>query len=87
MADLEVIFAAHAEKIRNLEKAPCEEDFKLLYGLYKQAMYGNNYTAKPNINDKKDTERWEAWISNRGLSKEDAMRKYVKEAKLIISKN
>jgi len=86
MADLEVVFAAHAEIIRNLEKKPTEEEFNELYGLYKQGTLGNNYTAKPDVYDKQNINRWESWNKHRGMSKQDAMRNYIILSKVVMGR-
>jgi len=86
MANLEVQFESFAEKARNLRYTPKDEEKLTLYGLYKQANCGNNHTAKPHFLELKNVAKWEAWDKNRGLCKDDAMKKYIAYVKMLALK-
>jgi len=60
------------------------EDLLELYALYKQATAGDNNTIAPE--GMKARTKWDAWSSLRGISKEDAMKKYLAKVKTIKSK-
>lgn len=48
-----------------------------LYGLYKQALFGNINIEKPNFWKRVDLAKWYAWNDNKNIDKEDAKRKYI----------
>ena len=50
-----------------------------LYGLYKQAKFGNCNTSRPGWLDTSVNRcKWDKWNSFKGMKKEEAMRKYVR---------
>uniref|UniRef100_A0A0C3U1D4 ACB domain-containing protein n=1 Tax=Guillardia theta (strain CCMP2712) TaxID=905079 RepID=A0A0C3U1D4_GUITC len=49
----------------------------LLYGWFKQVKEGDCNTAKPGMLDFSGKAKWEAWNKNKGMSKDEAMQKYV----------
>ncbi|MFO1518786.1 MAG: acyl-CoA-binding protein [bacterium] len=48
-----------------------------LYALYKQATEGDVSGSKPGMFDLKGKAKYEAWSQQKGVSKEQAMKKYV----------
>lgn len=58
-----------------------------LYGYYKQANEGDCNTEAPGFFDFTGKSKWEAWNKNKGLSKEEAMKKYYKKVKKILEDN
>eukprot|EP00281_Chroomonas_sp_CCMP1168_P023633 CAMPEP_0206233740 /NCGR_PEP_ID=MMETSP0047_2-20121206/12185_1 /ASSEMBLY_ACC=CAM_ASM_000192 /TAXON_ID=195065 /ORGANISM="Chroomonas mesostigmatica_cf, Strain CCMP1168" /LENGTH=89 /DNA_ID=CAMNT_0053657713 /DNA_START=23 /DNA_END=292 /DNA_ORIENTATION=+ len=48
-----------------------------LYSHFKQATTGDCNTAKPGMLDFTGKAKWDAWDKLKGMSKEDAMKKYV----------
>ena len=48
-----------------------------MYGLYKQATLGDNTSSQPWAVQLEASAKWDAWTANKGISKEDAMQKYV----------
>ncbi|KIZ04729.1 Putative acyl-CoA-binding protein [Monoraphidium neglectum] len=73
---LEEDFQAAAAEIKPVHGVSWEEMLEM-YGLYKQATIGDNNTSKPGILDPKGRKKWDAWESKKGLSKEEAMTKYI----------
>ena len=55
-----------------------------LYGYYKQATEGNCTTEAPGFFDFTGKAKHEAWVNNKGVEKQDAMRKYIKKVKSIL---
>ena len=73
--------AAAARKLQNT----CNEDKKLLYGLYKQAREGDNTFSKPwYYTNPIAYEKWAAWESLRGVPKEQAKQRYVDLVKQLL---
>lgn len=54
-----------------------------LYAHYKQATEGTCTTPKPGFFDYKGKQKWNAWSELGDMSKEDAMRQYIKTIKSI----
>jgi diazepam-binding inhibitor (GABA receptor modulator, acyl-CoA-binding protein) len=54
-----------------------------LYALFKQANVGDVNTARPGMMDFKGKAKWDAWKKVEGMSKEDAMDKYVELVKSL----
>ena len=48
-----------------------------LYGLFKQAKFGDNNTEKPGMLDFRGKAKWEAWNAVKGKDKEVAKKEYV----------
>jgi acyl-CoA-binding protein len=56
-----------------------------LYGLYKQAKFGNNKTEKPCILDFKGKEKWNTWNNEAGKEKNKAKIEYIELVNNYIS--
>lgn len=64
-------------RVKNLSKAPSNEDLLELYALYKQATAGDVSGSRPGMMDFKGRAKFDAWTSKKGISKEKAMESYV----------
>ena len=64
-------------RVKALAKAPPNDDLLELYALYKQATVGDASGARPSMLDLKGRAKFDAWRKKKGLSKDDAMTKYV----------
>jgi diazepam-binding inhibitor (GABA receptor modulating acyl-CoA-binding protein) len=60
------------------------ETLLYLYGYYKQATEGDCTTEAPGFFDFTGKAKHEAWVKNKGISKQDSMRKYIKKVKSIL---
>mmetsp|Transcript_13176 Transcript_13176/g.30617 ORF Transcript_13176/g.30617 Transcript_13176/m.30617 type:complete len:87 (-) Transcript_13176:280-540(-) len=67
---------ATEDKTGPLSKLSNEQKLNL-YKHYKQATVGDCNTSKPGMLDFTGKAKWDAWDSLKGMSKEDAMAKYV----------
>lgn len=47
------------------------------YGYYKQATLGDINTPQPHLLNQRDNAKWWAWKNVQGLTKEEAMEKYI----------
>ena len=56
------------------------------YGLYKQATVGDCKMAKPSFWEVVQKAKYEAWMSLKGTTSEDAMRNYVEEFKKVLKR-
>jgi diazepam-binding inhibitor (GABA receptor modulator, acyl-CoA-binding protein) len=70
-------FKAAKAQVETLTKRPSNEQLLDLYGLYKQATDGDATGSRPGFLDLKGRAKFDAWASRKGLSKDDAMKKYA----------
>ncbi|RVE75321.1 hypothetical protein OJAV_G00015950 [Oryzias javanicus] len=70
-------FEKAVEEVKVLKAKPDQSEMTELYGLYKQVTKGDNDTDRPGFFDFVGKTKWDAWSSKKGLSKEQAMAKYV----------
>jgi len=69
-------FKKALDEVKSLESLSNEELLDL-YGLFKQSTVGDVSGSKPGMFDLKGKAKYEAWSSRKGLSKDEAMKKYV----------
>ncbi|GLD99345.1 hypothetical protein PINS_up023257 [Pythium insidiosum] len=79
MSDLKAEFEAAAALVKTFTKDPSNDEKLALYAYYKQATVGDNNTSKPGMFDLTAKAKWNAWNDKKGLSAEDAMKKYIEE--------
>jgi diazepam-binding inhibitor (GABA receptor modulating acyl-CoA-binding protein) len=72
--------------VNNLSSKPTNDELCQLYGLYKQAINGNNTTPKPSMFDLKANKKWSAWMDNINLSTFNAEVKYITLVNTLIQK-
>uniref|UniRef100_A0A3P9B720 Diazepam binding inhibitor, acyl-CoA binding protein n=1 Tax=Maylandia zebra TaxID=106582 RepID=A0A3P9B720_9CICH len=70
-------FDKAVEEVKVLKQKPNQQEMGDLYGLYKQATVGDINTERPGFLDFTGKAKWDAWNARKGLSKEEAMAKYV----------
>ncbi len=64
-------------RVKQLSKSPSNDDLLELYALYKQATAGDVSGSRPGMLDMKGRAKYDAWAKKKGISKDDAMTKYV----------
>ena len=64
-------------RVEKLSKRPSNDQLLDLYALYKQAAEGDVSGSRPGMLDLKGRAKFDAWAKRKGLSKDDAMKKYV----------
>ncbi|GFR46718.1 hypothetical protein Agub_g8341 [Astrephomene gubernaculifera] len=69
--------AAAKEATEKLPDSVTNDEKLELYALFKQANEGDCSTSQPGIFDPKGRAKWNAWNKKKGMSKEEAMQKYV----------
>jgi len=70
-----------------MNKTASDDELKEIYSLYKQGTVGDINTERPGMLDFKGKAKWDAWSSKKGMSKEEAMQKYIDYAKEMIAKH
>jgi carboxylesterase len=78
---LDADFDAAAAASKTLRKAPDNETLLALYSLYKQASVGDVSGDRPGALDRVNRAKYDAWMSRKGTSREDAMRAYIELVK------
>ncbi len=73
-------FESAIQIVNNLKKKPSNEDLLIIYGLFKQAKFGDNNEPQPGFLDFKGSKKWEAWNNNKGTSENDAKQRYINKA-------
>lgn len=77
---LDAKFQSAIEIIKsNLENPLMTDEVKLdAYKYYKQATFGDCNTPKPNMFNFKETAKWNAWNTLKGISSDTAKENYIK---------
>lgn len=70
-------FADAQTRVKALSKAPSNDDLLELYALYKQATVGDATGSRPGMFDLMGRAKFDAWAKRKGISKDDAMSKYI----------
>ena len=83
--DLKTEFETAVGEAKNL-LAQSNENLLKLYGLFKQATEGDITIEKPsNMFDFKGIAKYNAWEELKGISREDAMKRYIETVKELGS--
>ena len=80
---LEEQFSQAQARVNKLSRRPSDLQLLELYGLYKQAAVGDATGKRPGPFDLKGRAKWEAWKQRKGLSREEAMRRYVELVEVL----
>ena len=75
--NIETLFREAAEDVKRLAQRPSNEILLQLYGLYKQATVGDCNQSRPSFYQFEAKAKWDAWTGYKGISKDDAMKKYA----------
>lgn len=78
MATLEEQFAAAQADVQKLDERPDNDTLLELYSFYKQATEGDVSGDKPGPFDFKARAKYEAWEARKGMTREVAMKAYVR---------
>lgn len=70
-------FGEAQARVRKLARTPESRDLLELYALYKQGTAGEVTGKRPGALDFKGRAKYDAWAQKSGLSRDDAMRRYV----------
>ena len=78
--DINKRFNKYISKVKKLDNIN-NEDKLYLYSYFKQANFGDNTNDKPFIFNRVDMEKWKAWNSVKGTSKEESIELYIQKVK------
>ena len=79
-------FLSAAKDVKTLTESPKNEELLELYGYFKQASVGDCNTDRPGMFDLKGKAKWDKWDGRKGMSKEDAEKKYIELVKDLKGK-
>jgi diazepam-binding inhibitor (GABA receptor modulating acyl-CoA-binding protein) len=74
-------------RVEKLKARPSNEELLELYGLYKQATEGDVSGSRPGMLDVKGRAKYDAWSRRKGLSTEQAMKKYSALVDRLVAAN
>ena len=74
---LQESFESAVKSAHSLTERPSNEDLLKIYSLYKQATEGDNQDEPPGGFDFKAAAKYNAWKKLAGMSKDEAMNKYI----------
>ncbi len=77
MSELQEQFEKAVQNSKNIPGKPSNDDLLFLYSHYKQAKEGNCAGKRPGIMDLVGRTKYDAWKKLEGISKEEAMKKYI----------
>lgn len=77
MPDLHQSFKDAVEQSTQLSQRPDNQTLLTLYALYKQATEGDNANPRPGFSDLVARAKWDAWAALKGLSADEAQRRYI----------
>ncbi len=79
-------FQSATKRILDLKREATNDEKTKLYGLYKQATVGDVNVAQPYFFDVVGRAKWDAWNKRKGMSQDDAKKKYIKYVdKLLLT--
>ena len=84
MADAKVAFEQAQKDVKTLTKKPSMEDLAFLYSHYKQGTEGDVKGSRPGMLDLMGRGKYDSWAKLKGLSKDDAMKKYVDKVSALL---
>ena len=84
MADLRAQFDQAATRVKSLPDRPDNETMLRLYALYKQGSEGDVTGARPGMFDFVGAAKYEAWEKAKGMTQEQAQKKYVDLVKSLL---
>jgi diazepam-binding inhibitor (GABA receptor modulating acyl-CoA-binding protein) len=77
MADLQAQFDKARDDSKNLSERPDNMTLLQLYALYKQGSVGDVEGKRPGFTDMVERAKYDAWATQKGKSKEEAMQAYI----------
>lgn len=84
MSDLKAQFDKALQDVKSLTKKPALDDFAFLYSHFKQASEGDVKGDRPGMLDMMGRGKYDAWAKLKGLSKDQAMQKYIDKVAALL---
>lgn len=84
MSDTKAAFEQAQKDVNTLTKKPSMDDFAFLYSHFKQASKGDVSGSRPGMLDLMGRGKYDAWAKLKGMSQEDAMKKYTAKVAALL---
>ncbi len=79
-------FLTAADVVKKLKTKPSQEELLIIYGFYKQAVFGDNNNSEPGWLDFEGKKKHSEWLKHKGMTKYDAEVNYITEVNSLIQK-
>lgn len=86
MSDLKSAFEQAQADVKTLTERPGNDDLLALYAHFKQASDGDVSGKRPGMLDMVGRAKYDAWAGLKGMSKEDAMQKYIDKVNELLGR-
>jgi acyl-CoA-binding protein len=86
MSDLKSAFERAQADVKTLTERPSNDDLLALYAHFKQATDGDVSGKRPGMLDMVGRAKYDAWAGLKGMSKEDAMQKYIDKVNELLGR-
>lgn len=86
MSDLKSAFEQAQADVKTLTERPGNDDLLALYAHFKQATDGDVSGKRPGMLDMVGRAKYDAWAGLKGMSKEDAMQKYIDKVNELLGR-
>jgi acyl-CoA-binding protein len=83
VSDLKKRFEDAAAAVKKLKEDPGNDAKLQLYALYKQGSEGDVAGKRPGFTDMIGRAKYDAWAKTKGMSKDEAMKKYAELVKSL----
>ncbi|MFP1683900.1 acyl-CoA-binding protein [Alloalcanivorax sp. C16-1] len=77
-------FEQAQKDVKTLNKKPGNDDLLFLYSHYKQGSEGDVSGKRPGMLDMVGRAKYDAWAKLKGMSKDDAMSKYIDKVESLL---
>lgn len=84
MVDLKAQFEQAQKDVKTLTKKPSNDDLLTLYSLFKQGSSGDVTGSRPGMLDMVGRAKYDAWAGLKGISTDEAMKKYIAKVKALL---
>jgi acyl-CoA-binding protein len=85
MSNLVELFEKAQKDVKTLTEKPSNDTLLDLYSLYKQGTDGDVHGDKPGFFDFVGASKYDAWETLKGMSKDDAMQKYIDKVNSLLA--
>lgn len=86
MSDLKSEFEQAQADVKTLTERPSNDDLLALYAHFKQATDGDVSGKRPGMLDMVGRAKYDAWAGLKGVSKDDAMQKYIDKVNELLGR-
>ncbi len=84
MSDSKAAFEKAQKDVKTLTKRPDNNDMLFLYAHFKQGAEGDVKGSRPGMLDMVGRAKYDAWAKLKGMSAEDAMKKYADKVAALL---